>query len=390
MSKIAFKASACVTASKGSTVVLVEDGGIVAVGSREEVELRKDCRVVDFGEHVLAPGFVDLHIHGGGGHDVMEGEADALACIERHLAKHGTTAYYPTTVTAAIDPTLRALEKLADAIEKVGAKCSGAVRNSDIRACPVGIHLEGPFISREKRGVHPPQFIQTGSVELFERMWQAARGQVKLITVAPEIPGAEELIREVTRRGVTVSLGHSNATLAQARAGIDAGGRHATHTFNAMRPLNHREPGIAAAVLTDERLTADIIADGVHVEPTMVQLFLSAKGLDRAVLITDAISATGMPDGRYRLGEFEVEVRGNVCTADGKLAGSVLTLDRAVLNTLRFTNCTLDEAVALATRNAASAAGNKNCGEIAVGRAADFVVLTRTGELVQTIVGGRA
>jgi N-acetylglucosamine-6-phosphate deacetylase len=391
MSKVAFTASACITAVPvGSNVVLVEDGVITAVGSREQIDIPRECRVVDFGDHVLGPGFVDIHIHGGAGHDVMESDPDALACIERHLVKHGTTAYYPTTVTAAEDPTLRSLEKLADAIEASAASdCSSAVRAAEQRACPMGIHLEGPFISQEKRGVHPPQYIQNGSLDFFDRMWRAARGHVKLMTIAPEIPGAEDVIREAAKRGVVVSLGHSNATLAQARAGIDAGGRHATHTFNAMRPLDHREPGITGAVLNDDRLTADIIADGVHVDPTMVRLFVRAKGLDRAVLITDAISATGMPDGQYRLGGFQVEVRGNVCLADGRLAGSVLTLERAVVNMMRFTGCTLEEAVQLATSNPAAIVGDHRRGNIAVGRAADFVVLTKSGELVRTIIGGR-
>jgi N-acetylglucosamine-6-phosphate deacetylase len=391
MSKTAFLASECFTSGmKGPCAVVVEDGTIAVVGAREEVVLPQDCPVVDLGEHVLAPGFVDIHIHGGAGHDVMEGDPSALACIERHLVKHGTTAYYPTTVTAGVDVTLRALEKLADAIEAAGdGNCSSAVRNNgDARACPVGIHLEGPFISRDKRGVHPTQYLQSASVELFLRMWQAARGHIRVATIAPEIPGAEALIAEATQRGVTVSLGHSNATLAQARAGIEAGGSHATHTFNAMRPLNHREPGITGAVLTDERLSADLIADGIHVEPTFVRLFLSAKGVDRAVLITDAISATGMPDGLYRLGGLEVEVRGNTCLADGRLAGSVLTMDRAVVNVMRFTGCSLEQAVRLATQNPARTAGCNARGVIQVGRAADFVVLTTKGEVVRTITGG--
>lgn len=390
MSRTAFLASACIAAAEnGSNVVIAEDGVITHVGARDEVGIPAGCRIVDVGEHVLAPGFIDLHIHGGAGHDVMEGDPEALACVERHLAKHGTTAYYPTTVTAALDPTLRALEKLADAIESAATRGSGTVRNEYFRARPLGIHLEGPFISTEKRGVHPQQHIQDGCAELFDRMWQAARGHMKLMTVAPEIAGAEPLIRHATGLGVVVSLGHSNATMKQALAAIEAGGRHATHTFNAMRPLDHREPGIVGAVLTDNRVSADIIADGVHIHPAVVRVFLSGKGLDRAVLITDALSATGMPDGQYRLGGFDVEVRGDVCAAEGRLAGSVLTLDRAVRNVMKFSGCTLEQAVCLATRNPASTLGDRRRGTIEVGRTADFVVLTRDGDLVRTIFGGR-
>lgn len=388
MSQTAFLASACITAAeRGSSVVLVEDGIIRHVGARDNVDIPRGCRVIDFGENVIAPGFIDLHVHGGAGHDVMEGGRDTLVCIERHLASHGTTAYYPTTVTAAIDPTLRALEVLADAVE---AGVSSAHANGAMRARPLGIHMEGPFLSREKRGVHPMQYLKEGSVELFDRMWQASRGHVKVMTVAPEIAGAEELIHAATARGVVVSLGHSNATLNQARAGINAGGRHATHTFNAMRPLDHREPGILGAVLTDERVSADIIADGVHTDPSMVRLFLAAKGFDRAVLITDGLSAAGMPNGHYRLGQFEVEVRGDVCTAGGRLAGSVLTLDRAVRNVMEFTGCSLEQAVGLATRNPAATVGDRERGAILPGHAADFAVLTPAGQLVRAIIGGRA
>jgi N-acetylglucosamine-6-phosphate deacetylase len=364
----------------------MEDGVITAAGTRGQVELPTSAVVVDLGDAVLAPGFVDIHVHGGGGHDVMEGDPDALTLIERQLAKHGTTTYFPTTVTAAVDPTLRALEKLADAIE--AASTSGHARG--MRAIPAGVHLEGPFISREKRGVHPPEHIKDADLALFDRMWHAARGHVKVMTVAPEITGGEELIREATKRGITISMGHSNATQEQARRGIAAGGRHATHTFNAMRPLDHREPGIIGAILTDERVTAEMIIDGVHVDPTVVRLFLKAKGPDGAVLVTDGISATGMPDGRYQLGGFEVEVKGDVCMShDGHLAGSVLTLDRAVRNVMKFGGWKLDDAVRLASRNPARTVGvSERKGAIAPGADADFVVLTQAGEVIRTIVGG--
>lgn len=383
--KTAFTSVACITPLEkiSNAVVLVDDGVITAVAPRSEIEIPSNARVEDFGDATLAPGFVDIHIHGGAGHDVMDGTPAALAAIERHLAKHGTTSYYPTTVTAAVDLTLHALEKLADAIEKAPA--------SELRARPLGIHAEGPFISREKRGVHPIEHIRDASLDLFDRMWQASRGHIEIMTVAPEIAGADDLIREATRRGVHVSLGHSNACLADARKGIDAGARHATHTFNAMRALDHREPGILGAVLTDDRLTAEIIADGVHVAPEMIQLFLKAKGPERAVLVTDAISATGMPDGEYQLGGFVVDVKGNTCMSDGRLAGSVLTLDRAVRNVMQFASWPLENALRLATLNPAKVAGAcGRKGKIAPGADADFAVLTPSGELIKAVVGGIA
>ena len=184
-------------------------------------------------------------------------------------------------------------------------------------------------------------------------------GHIRVFTIAPELPGALEVITEAAARGVCVSLGHSDAELNAARAGFAAGARHATHTFNAMRPLDHRDPGILGEVLTDSRLSADIIADGIHLDPVIVQLFLKAKGADGAVLITDATAATGMPDGRYRLGSLEVDVKDGRCLAGGKLAGSVLTMDRAVRNVMQFAQWDLQQAVRLATVNPARVTGMK-------------------------------
>jgi N-acetylglucosamine-6-phosphate deacetylase len=219
-----------------------------------------------------------------------------------------------------------------------------------------------------------------------------------MMTIAPELEGAVEVIAEAARRGVCVSLGHSDADFAAAERGIAAGARHATHTFNAMRPLghntlshsilDHRGPGILGAVLTDGRVSADIIADGIHLDPAVVKLFAKAKGPEQTVLITDAISATGMPDGRYRLGSFEVEVRDGKCMADGKLAGSVLTMDRAVRNLARFAEWDLPQAIAAASQNPARAARIANKGVLAAGADADFVVLNAEGEVLRTFVGG--
>src|SRR5258708_2286919 len=261
-------------------VVLVEDGVVSQAGSRATVEIPRGVRTVDFGENILAPGYVDIHIHGAAGFDVMRASGEELAAIERLLADHGVTSYCPTTVTAPVDATLHALESLAGAIES-----ATSIGQGDVRAQPVGIHLEGPFISHAKRGVHPPADIRQPSLELFKRFWDAARGHISVMTIAPELPGAIEVIADAARRGVCVSLGHSNAEAAPARAAIAAGARHATHTFNAMRAFDHREPGVLGAVLVDDRVTADIIADGVHLDPAVVALFLKMKGPERAVLI---------------------------------------------------------------------------------------------------------
>jgi len=224
---------------------------------------------------------------------------------------------------------------------------------------------------------------------VFDRLWQAARGHVKLITIAPEIDGALEVITAANKRGVAVSIGHSDATLQQARAGVAAGARHATHTFNAMRPLSHRDPGILGLVLTDERVTADIILDGIHVDPVIAKLFLQMKRPGGAVLISDALSATGMPDGRYRLGAFDIQVKDGKCLAGETLAGSVLTLDRAVQNAMKFGGISAQDAIRAATLNPASVTGvSGKVGQLSVGNRADILVLNSKHEVMQTIIDG--
>ena len=368
-------------------LLLVEDGSVVEVASRARRETPAGSRVLDFSDGILAPGYIDIHIHGGAGRDVMDASPEALPEVERQLASHGVSSYFPTTVTAPLDATLSALARLADAIE-------AAQRGSFTqRARPLGIHLEGPFISPCRRGVHPPADLLTPSLAAFERFWDAARGHIRVMTIAPELPGAIEVIKEAAKRGVSVSLGHSDASLDAARAGMAAGGRHATHTFNAMRPLGHRDPGILGEVLTDPRLSADIIADGVHVDPLIVELFLKAKGPEAAVLITDATAATGMPDGRYHLGSLEVEVKDGRCTSGGNLAGSVLTLDVAVRNVMKFAQWDLQNAVRIATLNPArvvrmNGSSLNQIGSLKPGARADILVLSPAGEVRRTIIGG--
>ena len=338
-------------------------------------------------EGTLTPAFFDIHTHGAANYDVMRATPAELGVVNRFLATRGVGQYLPTTVTAPIDQTLKSLETLADAIE------SHTARNE---ARPVGIHLEGPFISHAKRGVHPPADILAPDVALYDRFHQAARGQIRLITIAPETPSALELIEHVTALGVKVSLGHSNATTDEALAGIKAGGASATHTFNAMRTLDHRDPGILGVVLDDDRLFAELICDGVHVAPAMVRLWLKAKGPDKAILVTDSMSATGMPDGDYMLGTFKVRVTNGRCLAyndleGGKatLAGSVLTLDRAVANLLRFTGTPLSTAVRLATHNPAKMLGLEDTiANPVVGQPASFNFFNTAGELQTTILNG--
>lgn len=375
-----------------SPILFIEDGIISAVFSRADHEIPSNATVVDFtkdfGDAILAPGFVDVHMHGGAGVDVMRAATAELPRLNRFLTTHGVTGYFPTTVAAPLDQTCAALERLADAVE--ASRESSTSEGDEAQAIPLGIHLEGPFLSHKRRGVHPPEYLIEPTREVFERLWLAARGHVSMMTIAPELAGALEVIAEAAARNVCVSIGHSDATLEAARAGVRAGARHATHTFNAMRPLDHRDPGILGEVLTDRQITADIIADGIHVAPEVVQLFLRAKGVESAVLITDATAAAGMPDGTYQLGPITVQVKEGKCTMDGRLAGSVLTMDRAVRNVTQFAGWKLQDAVRTATLNPARAAGLAQHGQLVQGAEANIVVLSPNGEVRKTIVRGRA
>ncbi len=368
-------------------LLFIEGGLISAVSSRAQRELPNNATIVDLDDAILAPGFIDIHMHGGAGLDVMRATSAELPHLNKFLVMHGVTGYFPTTVAAPLDQTCATLERLADMIE---AALSLRANNGDaVQARPLGIHLEGPFLSHKRRGVHPQEYLVAPTLEIFERLWQAARGHVRMMTIAPELPGAIEVIAEAARRNVCVGIGHSDAVLEAARAGVRAGARHATHTFNAMRPLDHRDPGILGEVLTDKKLSADIIADGIHVAPEVVELFLHAMGFDRAVLITDATAAAGMPDGTYQLGPIQVEVKDGKCTLDGKLAGSVLTLDAAVRNVSRFSDWNLRNAIRAATLNPANAVGLAQHGRLVPGAEANITVLSPRGDVRKTIVRGR-
>jgi N-acetylglucosamine-6-phosphate deacetylase len=370
-------------------LLFIEEGMVRSVSSRAEQEAPTNTTVIDltvrYPEATLVPGFVDIHIHGGAGIDVTHAALDELPRFNRFLATHGVTGYFPTTVAAPLDQTCAALQRLAEAIETA----QNSNRNgTNVEARPLGIHLEGPFLSHKRRGVHPPENLLEPTVEIFDRLWQAARGHVRMMTIAPELPGAMEVIAEAARRKVCVSIGHSDADTGTAREAIHSGARHATHTFNAMRPLDHRDPGILGEALTNDGITADIIADGIHVAPELVKLFLRAKGFERSVLITDATAATGMPDGTYQLGPIQVEVKDGKCTKDGKLAGSVLTMDQALRNIMQFADWSLRDAVRAATCNPARAAGLTGYGEIVPGAEANFVLLSPDGKVLETMVRG--
>lgn len=358
-------------------VVLVENGRILRLGNRELLALPAQAKVVALhGE--LTPGLVELHIHGAAGHDVMRDDAAGFARMRRFLAARGVTSFLPTTVSAPRRQLLEALRHLGGTV----------TRPPGTGARPLGIHLEGPFLSPLKRGVHPLEALELPSPEAFSLYYQASGGTIRLLTIAPELVGALPTIRYARSLGVAVSLGHSNATAAETLAAIEAGATHATHTFNAMRSFDHREPGLVGTVLTDDRLTAEIIADGHHVDRQVVRIFARCKGAARAVLVTDALSATGMADGVYELGGQRVELRGGCCWSGDRLAGSALTLDRAVRRYQEFTGCNFHAALLAATANPAAVLGRRDVGSLRVGVPADLLLWGKTGEVEATYLAG--
>ena len=340
----------------------------------------RNCKTAD--ETTLTATFLDIHIHGSVGCDVMQATTEGFDEIGRFLASRGVGHYLPTTVTASVNETLEALDRIAAAID------ADSTRAGEGTATPIGIHLEGPFISHVKRGVHPPEDILAPDIALFDRFQEAARGHIRLMTAAPEMPGALGLIEHATQTGVRVSLGHSNALASETNAAIAAGATSATHLFNAMRPLSHREPGVIGVVLSDSEMFAELICDGIHVAPELVKIFLSCKGLDKAILVTDGMSATGMGDGTYKLGNFDVEVHDGRATARGVLAGSVLTLDQAVANFARFTGTPFAEVTRAASRNPAKMLGLQQRFAIAPGCPANFNRFAADGTLLETLLNG--
>jgi N-acetylglucosamine-6-phosphate deacetylase len=362
--------------------ILIRDGTIESVGPRSGISLPAGAAEVMATDKIAAPGFVDVHIHGAGGHDVMEGTEEALKAVSSTIARHGTTSFVATTVTASPDAICHSAEGIARyfGMQHVA---------SDPRAEVLGVHFEGPFINPLRRGVHPPEFLKLPSADLLARFIAAAKGRAQILTIAPELLGAMPCIEAARKAGMVVGIGHTDATYEQARAAIARGAHHAVHVYNAMRPFSHRDSGVIGAVLTTPEVTAELIADGVHVDETAMRLLLQAKGAGGVILISDGISATGMPDGKYMLGTFEVTVSGGICrNAEGKLAGSTLTLDRALRNIVNL-GAPLADAVRMLTLNPAKLLGLEfKKGALRTGADADLLLLDESLQVTKVWTRG--
>jgi N-acetylglucosamine-6-phosphate deacetylase len=366
-------------------VVLVDGQKIVAIGRKDEIPVPASANCIHERDLTIVPGFIDVHIHGAAGHDVMEGTHEALAAITTSVVTRGTTALLATTVSASEVVTCTAIEAVANWIKQRKGQSAAAPASAEI----LGVHLEGPFISLGRRGAHPAEWIVAPSVPLFERYLETAKGTTRILTLAPELPGADEVIAEASKVGVVISLGHTDASYAQAMAAIANGARHATHVFNAMRPFTHRETGVVGAVLTSPNVTAELIADGVHVDDAAIRVLLATKGARGVILVSDGISATGMPDGTYKLGTSEVGVAEGIArTSEGKLAGSTLTLDRALRHLLGL-GLPPREVLPMLTSNPARLLGLEHRkGSLQAGADADLLLLDDHFELAGVMARG--
>ncbi|KAA1039186.1 N-acetylglucosamine-6-phosphate deacetylase [Macrococcus equipercicus] len=340
--------------------VLIDGERIAAV---EPGDYAGDCTdVMDGGGHILLPGFIDIHIHGGYGVDTMDADKDALTTLTEGLLSEGTTSFLATTMTEDLSRVKRALDA-ASAYDGPGAEI-------------IGIHVEGPFISEHKVGAQNPDYVRRPTVELIEELQRSARGKIKIMTIAPEVEGAMDVIRE-KHEDIIFSLGHTVATFDELNEAAAAGAAHITHLYNAATPFEHREPGAFGAAWLNDGLKTECIVDGVHSHPAAVKIAYRLKGRDRFMVITDAMRAKGMPDGDYELGgQRVIKKGGKAVLASGTLAGSILKMNDALRNFMAYTGETLDNAWRVVSYNQAVALGmQQDIGSIKAGKYADLVLV---------------
>jgi len=361
-------------------VISIQKGKIIAIENKKDVVIQAGSEIIDARGKFVVPGFIDIHVHGGGGSDIMDGRYEAVKQVAATHSRFGTTAFLPTTMTMGKDRIIESLKSVNEAFVK-------GTGTAEV----LGVHLEGPYINPEKKGAQNQEDIRRPSIEEFLEFNEVSGNLIRLVTIAPEMPGAIDFICWLEKQKIIASVGHSNATYEQVQEGILAGLSHVTHTFNAMSGLDHREPGVVGAALSSPELIVEMIADLIHLHPVAMKILVKAKGIEKIVLITDAIRATGRPEGTYDLGGQEVIVaNGQARLKDGTLAGSVLTMDKAVRNLINEVGVPLHEAIQMATLNPAKCLGVEDKkGSLEPGKDADIVILDKKLEVEQTMVKGK-
>jgi N-acetylglucosamine-6-phosphate deacetylase len=359
--------------------LLTEGGRIAAFGTA--IDKVEGAEEVDAQGLFLAPGFIDLHNHGRLGANVMDNKASSLETIARGQLSHGVTGFLAGTSSAAWERNLSAIHTAAQ-------WCAG--ERDDMARC-LGLYLEGNYFSMEKRGAHNPEYLRSLSIGELEELLEAGGGAVKVVCLSPELPGAAAAIRFLKSQGVVVSAAHSNAVYEEAVAGINAGITQSTHTFNGMRGLSQHEPGIIGAVLTDDRVICEAIADGIHLAPAILDILLKLKGPDRLVLVSDSVELNGLPDGQYPFEGHTITVsKGTIRLEDGRLAGSCLSLDIAVRNMMRLAGASLPQAVRMASLVPARILGLQDTkGSIAVGKEADLILFDGEINIKEVFIGSK-
>jgi len=364
----------------GQDVVITIKQGRITDVSHEASNTKPQASDLDYRNSTVMPGFIDIHVHGGAGEYVMSGTAEGLVHIAAHLASHGVTGFLSTTVTGAWEEQTQAVAVAASAMR--------SEENGQHGAAVLGVHLEGPYINATRKGAQPPEYVLVPDVEDLVLGVGDNLYALKVVTLAPEILGGFELIRFLSSRGIVSSIGHSDATYDQVSAGISAGATHVTHCFNAMRPMEGREPGVVGAALAREELVSELIWDNIHVHPANCRTLINAKTSAGVILISDGIPGAGMHEGyEFYLGEHLVVVKGGAARlATGTLAGSLLTLDTAVKNACEF--CIKDRAAMSAYNAARSLNLDDRKGLIKPGYDADLVVLDPDGRVQHTLIAG--
>jgi N-acetylglucosamine-6-phosphate deacetylase len=360
--------------------LLIEDGTILDVAVSHEMSIPAQAQTVDAQGMLIAPGYIDSHIHGSFGYDFSDATVDQILTVLQKLPSVGVTTVLPTIGSSSEQSTFTAMDRLHQAKEKL-----------DQGAAIAGIHLEGPYVNASKRGAQPEQFLHEPDLSQMQAYLERFTGSIKMVTLAPELPGSLAMIALLKDNAVTVSLGHSAATFSEAHKAIALGADRMAHFFNAMSPLHHREPGMVGAGLTFPTISLELVLDGHHVDPHVAALTHKIKGTEKIILVTDATQATGLPEGKYiRPGNREVWVKdGAVRFASGVLAGSVLTMENAVQNSVRFLEVSITEAVQMAATNPAMNLQLSHTGSLVPGKQADFLFLDETYHVQQTFIAGR-